>query len=156
MIRQAYIRRETAVSVAINAVLSLLFFLLVFGRLNAVPVWGIGKWVFDFLPQSFMIALMSTLVPGALASRAVVAEKVAADGPVTRLPSRLVVRALLLAVASAALGTLLVAGFVALSGRAEIPHMTALVVKIAYGAVLSSIITPIGLRPVLARAHNTG
>lgn len=66
---QSYIRRETGVSIVINSVLSLLFFFLVFGMDDPIPVWGMGQWVFDFLPQSFMIALMSTLVPGYLTAK---------------------------------------------------------------------------------------
>ena len=63
----AYIRRETRISMAINAMLSLLIFLAVFGLRQPVKSWGVGQWVFDFLPQSFMIALMSVLIPGMLA-----------------------------------------------------------------------------------------
>ena len=69
MSHTAYIRRETLVSMVINGVLSLAFFIAVFGRTSPVALWGMGHWVFDFIPQSFMIALMSTLVPGALTAK---------------------------------------------------------------------------------------
>jgi hypothetical protein len=59
----AYIRRETAVSIAINVALSATFFIAVFGTGRDVPVWSVGGYVLDFAPQGFMIGLMATLVP---------------------------------------------------------------------------------------------
>ncbi|QOV93645.1 hypothetical protein [Novosphingobium sp. ES2-1] len=59
----AYIRRETAVSIAVNVALSAAFFIAVFGTGRDVPVWSVGGYVFDFAPQGFMIGLMATLVP---------------------------------------------------------------------------------------------
>lgn len=64
-----YIRRETLVNVAINCFFAALFFFVVFGGQDRVPVWGLGNWVFDFIPQSFMIALLGTIIPGALAAK---------------------------------------------------------------------------------------
>jgi hypothetical protein len=60
-----YIARETAISAVINAGFSLAFFLLVFGTGGAVV--GVGTYAYDFLPQSCAIAVMSTLIPGAIA-----------------------------------------------------------------------------------------
>ena len=52
--------RETAISIVISAVISALAFVLVFGHDQAVDL---GAYGFDFFPQGFMIALMSSLVP---------------------------------------------------------------------------------------------
>lgn len=145
-----YVRRETAVSIVINSALSALFFWLVFGGVDPVPVWGMGNWVFDFAPQSFMIALMSTLVPGALTAKAIRAGKIAPAGSPSRLPGGLVKRALLLALLSAAGGTLLVALCATASGVASISAMTGLVLKVGYGALLAIVVTPPGLRRALA------
>jgi hypothetical protein len=90
MTTAAYIRRETGVSMVINAVLTLAFFLIVFGRSGPVPVWGVGAYVFDFVPQGFMIGLMGSLVPGALAGKARRAGKVAALGVASPWPANLV------------------------------------------------------------------
>jgi hypothetical protein len=147
----SYIRRETAISVAINTVLSVLFYALVFGRQDTVPVWGIGYWVFDFAPQSFMIALMSIAVPGALtAARLRAGVLVALDRP-TRLPRSLPVLALLVALAAAIAGTATVAALVRLIGIEVVPAATALVAKAGYGALLAAIVTPAGLRTALAQ-----
>lgn len=145
-----HIRRETLVSVIINSTLSLLFFLLVFGMRDPVPVWGIGQWVFDFVPQGFMIALMSTLVPGALAARKVKAGTVQTIDHNSRLPRSLVPRALVLAVASAVVGTAIIALIAWLAGLQSIPHVAALLLKVCYGALLSIIVTPPALRAALA------
>jgi len=147
---QSYIRRETGVSIVINSVLSLLFFLLVFGMRDPIPTWGMGQWVFDFLPQSFMIALMSTLVPGFLTAKKLHAGQIAPIDYRSSLPRNLIARALVLAIASAAMGTALVAGIVTITGVEALPHLAALVLKVIYGALLAILVTPLGLRAALA------
>lgn len=149
----AYIRRESLVSMVINGVLSALAFTVVFGGLTRVPLWGAGNWVFDFLPQGFMIALMATLVPGFLASRKVKAGSLAADGPSSRLPAARFPRALVLALVSAAAGTSAVALLALLSGANDLGATAALVSKIAFGAGLAAIVTPLGLKAELAMAR---
>jgi hypothetical protein len=147
----SYVRRETVISLVINTVLSMLFYALVFGRQDPVEAWGLGQWVFDFVPQSFMIALMSVAVPGALTAGRLRAGAVMPLDRPTRLPRNLLARALLLAVASAIVGTAIVAALVRLTGLEVIPATAALVAKAGYGALLAMIVTPIGLRAALAR-----
>lgn len=147
---EAYIRRETCISIAINAMLSLLIFLALFGLRQPVENWGVGKWVFDFLPQSFMIALMSVLIPGMLVRRKL---KKGALAPVPHrsvLPRNLLARALTLAGVSASIGTALVAGLVWLTGMETIGPIPALLFKVTYGALLALIVTPPALRAALA------
>ncbi|MEA3542214.1 MAG: hypothetical protein U9R77_08855 [Pseudomonadota bacterium] len=146
----AYVRRETRISMAINATLALLIFLAVFGLHRPVESWGVGGWVFDFLPQSFMIALMSVLIPGLLARQKL---KKGALDPVPHgsiLPGNLLARALVLAGASAGIGTALVAGLVWLTGIETINPIPALLFKVIYGAILALIVTPPALRAALA------
>lgn len=152
---KAWIRRETLISALINTVLSAAFFFLVFGGQEAVSLWGIGQWLFDFIPQSFMIALMSTLVPGALAAKALRAGKLHIDrkagGPVVDvLPRRLFLRALTLALLSAAGGTALVSAVCAAGGWDALAATSALMLKLAYGALLALLVTPIGLRRLIS------
>lgn len=144
-----YVRRQTSVGVIIASVLTVLLFFVVFGGLATIPTWGPGGWVFDFLPQSFMIASMGTLVPGVLTRRKLRAGVVAALPGTTRLPRNLVVRALSLAVASAALGTALVAAVTFATQQESLAFAVALTLKVAYGALLAALITPLGLRAAL-------
>jgi hypothetical protein len=124
-------------------------FFVVFGRLDPIPAWGPGGWVVDFAPQSFVIALMSTLVPGVLTRRKLRAGRVTALPGTTRLPRNLVVRALILGAASAVLGTALV-GAVAFAAQQEsLAFTAALTLKVGYGALLAGLITPLGLRAAL-------
>lgn len=55
--------RETLISMVINGALSLIFFLIMFDVRAVVPLNLLGP---DFLPQSFMVSLMGSLVPGLL------------------------------------------------------------------------------------------
>lgn len=147
---RGYIRRETAVSMAINAVLSLLFFLAFFHGQDPVKAWGMGQWVFDFVPQSFMIALMSALVPGIQTMKRI---RDGALRPIDNrsfLPRGLLPRALTLAVAAAILGGGLVGLAVVVTGIRELPATAALGLKVAYGAVLAMIVTPPALRAAMA------
>lgn len=146
----AYIRRETTVSIVINTVLSLAFFLAAFGLVDPVPVWGIGAYAFDFVPQSFMIALMSTLVPGLLAARRLRAGAVGRLDAPSRLPAALVPRAILVAVAAVVVGAGLAALALMALGRDSVPWMPGLVAKLVFGASLAAITTPLTLRAALA------
>lgn len=144
-----HIRRETLVSVIINVALSFLFFLLVFGWQQPVAVWGVGKLVFDFLPQSFMIALMGTLVPGALTAAKLRKGGVERLPGKSRLPASLVLRALLLAALSMIAGTALVALLLRASGVEQMAWPAALALKLVYGGLLALLVTPIGLAAAL-------
>lgn len=151
---QAYIFRETIISMIINAIFSLAFFLAVFGHGAAVPVWGIGAYAFDALPQSIAIAAMSTLVPGALAlkkRRSGVLQPITARPSPPILPRNLWLRAGVLALLSAVLGGLLSSVALLVLGLAELPWWPALIAKLAYGAALAGIVTPIALRAALQR-----
>ncbi|MEE4023619.1 hypothetical protein V1Y59_11070 [Gordonia sp. PKS22-38] len=148
--QRAYIRRETAISIAINTAMSLLFFLLVFGFGQPVQVWGIGNYVFDFVPQGFVIALMATLVPGAKINKALREGRLTRGAGHSRLPARLWQRALVVAVASALTGTALAAVVMALVGSSELSVGVALAGKMVFGAILAAVITPLGMRAALS------
>ncbi|MBF7015318.1 hypothetical protein QUC32_26785 (plasmid) [Novosphingobium resinovorum] len=149
---ETYIRRETRISVAINAAISLLFYVLVFGGRNPVNVWGAGQWVLDFLPQGFMIALMGTLVPGLLAARRLRAGSILPLGKQSPLPRNLALRGLLLALVSAFVCTGVVALTMRCAGPETLPAWAAASIKVALGALLAAIVTPIGLRSTLAQS----
>ena len=159
---RAYIRRETLISMAINSALTLLFFVLLFGGMDRVPLWGIGNWAFDFIPQSLMIALMGTLVPALFTGRAVKAGRIAANGPPSRLPANPFVRAALVAFATAVVVAVIVAGltwFAASPGTAtiaNIPYAAALTIKLVYAALLAAWVTPASLRATLAMPPQRG
>jgi hypothetical protein len=147
-----YIAIETAISVVINVGFSVLFFFLVFGRTEQIALWGPGGFAFDYFPQTFMITLMSVIVPTILTRKRVIARKVArresAFAP--RLPMNVVLRALLLAaVAAAVLGAVAVLITDNLwSGQPA--HSDLRVLKMAYGAVVAAIMTPFALIAALS------
>ncbi len=148
---RGYIRRETMISMAINAALSLAFYLAVFHVTDRVLLWGLGNWVFDFVPQGFMIGLMSTLVPGALTAGRLRRGEVLYLDSTTGLPRRLGIRALLLALTSAVGGTIVMAAAMQAVDIQQLGAISAGVLKVIYGAALAAIVTPIGLGAALAR-----
>lgn len=149
--REQYIRRETAVSVAINTALSLAFYLAVFGRSAPVPLWGLGAYVFDFVPQGFMIGLMATLVPSALARKALGQGRITASPPAPSSRQNLIGRALLFGAAGAGIGVGGAAAASALAGATTIGWGPGLLLKLAFGAALAARVTPLGLAATLGK-----
>lgn len=126
------IARETAISIVINTAISFGFFLLVFGWQGPLAVWGVGQLAFDNVIQAFMIALMSTLVPGAILLK--------------RVRGSLFVRALVAGISTAVIGGALLAAILALTAIPELAWRDALLLKLAFGATIAAIVTPISLR----------
>ena len=151
MARHAYIRRESMLSIAINAVLSLAFFIAAFGLDPAVPVpvAGAGGYALDILPQSFMIALMSTLVPGALTAMRIRKRRIAG---VPETGKALLLRALVTALAALAVGAGIALALHVVAGDVRLSWIPALIAKIVYGAALAAAVTPVGLRVALRHA----
>ena len=144
-----YLARETLVSAAINAAISVGFFLLVFRGVEPVRVWGMGNYAFDFIPQSFAIGLMATLVPGLLCRKAVVAGRIAGstESPVTSgtVIARAVRNAILAVIGGA--GACALALWV--TGADALSHSSAFVLKVLYGALLGALVTRLTLRSMV-------
>ncbi|HEX7873190.1 MAG TPA: hypothetical protein VF475_09785 [Sphingobium sp.] len=131
------IAREAAISFAINAVLSLVFFLALFGRAEGVLHWGApDALAMDFLPQSLAVSLMSALVPTLIVRRRMVRTDIA-------------VGTILRTAAAFAVGGLIVGGV--LAGAAQglalppIDWWSALTLKLLYGGMLGAMITTMAL-----------
>ena len=143
MTAAASIRREAAISFAINAVLSLAFFLGLYGFTPRALRWTAPDGLaLDFVPQSLAVALMSALVPALIARRRL------RNGPPLR---PILLRAGLFAIAGACLGALLAR----VASGAELPAIawsTALAGKMLYGGVLGALVATLALRPLLATA----
>jgi hypothetical protein len=137
----AYAARETLVSAVINAALSVGFFLLVFGGVDPVPTWGIGNYAFDFVPQSFAIGLMATLVPGFLCRSALIAGRIPGGSPLAIGPGSIVTRALVNGFLAGSVGAGMCAAALWASGLDALASTTAFVLKFAYGALLGAFVT---------------
>lgn len=131
------IPREAGTSFAINATLSLVFFLAVFG-LSARPLsWGPpDALALDFVPQSIAVSLMSALVPALIVRRRLM---LTVGLPLVFL------RAGGCALAGGALGGI-IAMVMSNSGFPPVPWAVALAMKLIYGGSLGAIITSLILR----------
>lgn len=137
-----YIAVETAISVVINGLLSLLAAWFVFRGRESIDAAGPLGYAMDFLPQTFMVTFMSTLVPTWLTRRRVRAGQLQQfPERVARLPRNVVLRALLVGLASTlvlGLTAMILAGWV---WNAPLALATLLVLKVACGALLSIPVT---------------
>src|SRR5213083_493399 len=61
-----YVRIETSINVVVTIILTAIVFCIGFGTSGSLPVWGMGAYAFDFMPQAFLTALISILIPGAI------------------------------------------------------------------------------------------
>jgi hypothetical protein len=127
------ILRETMVSVVVSVIGSVAGFIAVFGIYGQVRMDELG---FDFIPQSFMVVLMCSLVPGLLRGR--------------RFGDRLSMiglRSLAFAVIAAIIG----GGVYLICSAAQnaiMPVATALTIKGIYGGLVAMITTPFSLRAI--------
>lgn len=126
-----------AIAAVISAVLSIVFLLLVFGLPVTIPVAGRGGLVMDAVPQSAVIALMSSLVPTLLTRRRVRTGAVAPLPGTSWLPRHALVRALVIAVTVAVLGVAAHALLLPL-GPAHWRFAAVLAYKPLYGALLGA------------------
>lgn len=139
---KALIRRNMAISAAINTLFSFAFFIAVFGRPGRTLAWGEPDGLaLDFLPQCAAVSMMSALVPVLIERR-----KVAA---ITRDSLRSFRSIFGRALAWALIG-LCVGGALAVisifAGGGEIRGWIAFGLKLALGAVLGASITSLALR----------
>lgn len=131
------IRREAGISFAINAALSLAFFLAVFGFVARPLSWRApDALALDFMPQSIAVALMSALVPVLIARKRLGGALAPVRG--------IVLRALGFAIGGALLGGLL--AWVTHGALSPIGWLAALTIKLFYGGSLGATITTLALR----------
>jgi hypothetical protein len=144
-----YILIETGINVVVTIIITGIIFFIGFGNAKQLPVWGMGGYAFDFVPQSFLTALISILVPGAIMRKRIAKgalSPAAADLP---YPRPLILRGLIYGLLSVVVGSGGVALLLTVGRVNEIDWLAAFVAKAGFGALLAAIITPIGLHAVL-------
>lgn len=149
-----YIRTETIFSIIGSSVINILFFFLVFGASGPVTVWGMGNYVFDFVPQSFFTALICVLLPG-LITRSRLSKGLFAPLHNPHISNiALVGRGLGYGFFALLTGGGAVATALHLWAVSHINWWPAFIAKILYGAVVAAITTTVGLRALLRAASH--
>lgn len=145
-----YIAKETAIGVVISVALSVLFFLAFFRGRSSLEWWGADRLALDFLPQTFMIALMGALVPGLLTRQRLRNGGLSASGSFESIPvSGVVVRAVVIAAGTTALLGGAAIALVTMGEWAPIKWEHALMLKMIYGGLVAAIATPLALSRLL-------
>jgi len=154
--RRCYMMRETIVSAIVNGVISTGIFLIIFGGIDPIPVWGIGSYAFDLVLQSFVVGLMASLVPGLLARKA------AATAGFGALPVIVpdVQYVFLKSLKNAVVAIIFVGGLCAFSlwfGQVNaIGNSDALIVKTAQGTILGAEVTYVMLHQIFSLSAEQG
>jgi hypothetical protein len=150
-VHRRYINQESVISAVINALLSLAACWLVFGRGGTAVIADAKAFAVDFLPQAFVLSLMSTLIPGAVTRRRIRTGQIpAVAGGTSRLPQNLLLRALVIALGAALLGGGAALLATRLLWQGPLPLGQAYVLKVVFGVMLAIPVTRIGLRATLA------
>ncbi len=152
-IEAGFLTREALISASVNALISAGFFTLAFGFGEAAEIWGVGNFVFDFLPQSFAVAFFASLVPVLLAMRSAKAGKIAFAGPIAGVGS-VVGLAILTGLLAAAVGGVIWAAVFSVAGADAIGAMAALAIKVVYGFALGGVVTYFRLGRLLGARSN--
>ena len=149
-LRAKYLAIETSLSMAINAAISIGFAWLVFHGHDHVPTSGLGGLVRDAAPQTFMIALMSTLVPSLVTRKSMHSGHLdtwlggpPGGSPVP--PGRIILRALMLAIVAMVLGLSLNAVVLPMLFPGGLGYGSVFVLKAGYGALVALVVTPLAI-----------
>lgn len=153
---ERYIRTETKFSVVGSIAVTVLFYVLAFGLLEPVSVRGLGRYAFDFLPQSFMTALICTWLPGLITRKRAKTGAIAPVAPFVGERRSVLLTGLAFGLASLILGGFVVAGMLYLSRIETIDWTIGLVGKILFAGIVAVIITPAGLRRLLGTRPQVG
>jgi hypothetical protein len=124
----------------------------VFWGLKRIDLWGPHGLALDFVPQTFMITLMSVLVPTALTRKRLREGRIAgyASTRATRWPRSIWARALLIAAALTVMLGGAAVWILSASWNGPLPYWRAFPLKLLYGALVALIATPLGLRIALS------
>jgi len=135
------VEAQRRVSVIINMILSAAFFVLVFG-ISPHPLTFVSpdRFALDFVPQSLAIGFFSALVPTLIVASKRRKGVIAGLGPSTIGWRQIVTRAIAFAIAATVVGGA-IAGALSMIGG-EVGYLSALTVKMFYGASLGWLITP--------------
>lgn len=150
-----YIARETGIGLVINTALSIAFALLVARGRAAVPLWGVDGVALDFVPQTFMLAVATTLAMTLTTRKRLRRGEVMPlpldqAGLLARLPRNVMARAVLIALLLTIVLTPLCAGMLSLLDVTAVPLSAFLVMKALYGAALTLVAGPKIVRAALA------
>lgn len=146
-----YIAKETMISIIMASLLSAGFCFLIFLGNDPIAFWGAGGFAFDFLPQTFMIGLLGTIIPTLLTRKRTKGRSLERlPRPTPRLPRPVIVRALAIAIAGTLLFVPLTVGGIHLAGIETFSFLSALAIKVTYGAVVALLLTPLIVRQALS------
>lgn len=154
---RSYVQRETLKSGVIGLVLSAAFAFLILGGQPAVPLHGPKGLVMDALPQTFVVAFMTTLAPTLLTRRLVRSNAVAGLEPVGFwLPQNAFLRSLLFALPITLVAWLGHSLLLPLITPASWAFPLVLAYKGIYGAALGIFLTPVVVRAALGDLPQKG
>jgi hypothetical protein len=145
-----YVRKEAAIAVVINSLFSALFVFLVFGRRAEVALWGADGVALDFVPQTFIITMITVMVATLLTRKRVRSGVIQRrSGAPARLPQNSFLRALLLALVATIVFGGVMTGLLALLWSGPHSFIAVLIFKIAYGAIVAAVMAALSLRAAL-------
>ena len=157
--RAQYVLREVVIAIAINSIFSAVFAYIVFGDRSRVDLWGWNGLAVDFVPQTFILTVMTVVATTLVTRQSIRSGKVSVHSvgkTLQWLPVNLGARSVLLGVAATILfGGLVVCALSALwSGANEFAAV--LLIKVTYGAIVAALVAWIAIERALSMPDEVG
>ena len=147
-----YIKRETFIGAIVNGILVSSVFCLMFGVRAPVPVWGMGQFAFDFVPQTFIMVIACSLVASMMAKSAKLKGKIGTEGlrnGLPFLPKNLFLRCLLIGVTASTIVSTVMAMIFWMVDATTLNWSIAFTLKASLAVIISAIATNIAITKAL-------
>lgn len=146
-----YIVKETLIGSIINALFSITFFVAMFRGQMTLTLGGFSALTMDFLPQAFFVGLFAVLPASLLTRKRLRAGTISSTLASKRfpLPQSLPVRIVCMTLGALAVfggGAVFILSF---ADPIEISFTMGLILKAAYGVLITSIMTPLAVTYLL-------
>jgi hypothetical protein len=142
---------ETAKSSFINGAISGGLTLLGFGSQTQITVWGPPSFALDFIPQTFMGALMSVVIPTIVTRKMRQAGKLPLiSPPAFRLPKSAVLRGAIAGLAGCVALCLPVILLLLPFAEHSLQLPAAIAIKVLYGVAVACVFTPFSILAAMA------
>lgn len=152
---QPLIKKEMITAAVISASISVCFVFAIFAGSPQISLWGAGGAAIDFLPQTFMLSLMSALVPALLLRKKLARKQFyAVAGRTWYFPQQPVLRSFLIALVATAVGSLAATTALFLISGDTIAFAVLLITKTAYGAIIAAFVARLSVKITIAHAWN--
>jgi hypothetical protein len=149
--QKKYIIRETVLNSIVNGIFSVFFVWLIFSGHEVIELWGESGLATDFVPQTFLVSVMSMLVLGGVTRKRVLRGSILPlENYKSRLSGNILVRSLFVATVVTVVAAPVAIFLLAIAWNDSIDLVNIYFIKGFYGFFIAMAVSPIALRTALS------